>query len=152
MITTPQPAAPRTIVVLLDPTSGDGEAALDKLTEDDRHVSLVVLLSGPCSSALRDYARAEGLDMSDAGWRYVDQVAARLTDAALQSGRQLTIEQIVATGPDTAYELASITHDRAVEQIIVPPSATRRDRAMLTKLARWSEIPVVVAELAHVSV
>jgi hypothetical protein len=137
---TPTSDQPSTLVVLLDPTSTDGEAALDKLTANDQNVSLVVLLSGPCSSALRDYARAEQFDLADAGWQYLDQVAARL-DAE-------TIEQIVATGPDTAFELASITHDRAVEMILLPPSAIRRDRTLLTKLGRWTQVPVIVAELA----
>ena len=39
-------ASPMTTLVLLDPTSDDGEAPLHALTDDDHHVQVVVLLSG----------------------------------------------------------------------------------------------------------
>ncbi|MFZ2442286.1 MAG: hypothetical protein WAW51_07990, partial [Ilumatobacteraceae bacterium] len=61
-----------TTLVLLDPTSPDGESALTLLSDDDQHVTLLVLLSGPASRALRDFARAEDIDMSTAGWRYLE--------------------------------------------------------------------------------
>jgi hypothetical protein len=126
-------------IVLLDPTSPDGEAALDRLSPSDHHVTLVVLLSGPCSNALREFAIAEDLSLSEAGWSYLDQVAERL--------RPLHVEQIVATGPDAALELATISAERAAREILVPPSAARRDKALLPKLQRWTDVPVVVTEM-----
>ena len=53
-------------LVLLDPTATDGEAALDLLDRTDAHIILVVLLSGPASRSLRDFARAEDTDMAKA--------------------------------------------------------------------------------------
>lgn len=128
-----------TTLVLLDPTSPDGEAALSRLTGDDHHVTIVVLLSGPCSSALREFALAEELSLSEAGWSYLDQVAERL--------QATHVEQIVATGPDAALELATIATERQVAEFLIPPSAVRRDRSLVARLQRWTPAPVVVAEL-----
>jgi hypothetical protein len=53
-------------IVLLDPTSRDGEAGLELLGDDDRNVTLVVLLTGRASNALREYAIGEGIHLSTA--------------------------------------------------------------------------------------
>ena len=89
-----------TTLVLLDPTSPDGESALTLLSDDDQHITLLVLLSGPASRALRDFARAENIDMSTAGWRYLEEVVSRLDHAA---GHLLAM---TACGPSAAAELA----------------------------------------------
>jgi hypothetical protein len=137
---TASPATPAT-VILLDPTSGDGEQALARLDDRDDRVCLVVLLAGRHSSALRDFARAEEIDLATAGWIYLEQVAERIARPSR------TVELLVATGPDTSYELASTTYDRPVREIVIPPSVVRADPTLPVRLARWSDTMLVVAEL-----
>jgi hypothetical protein len=131
-----------TTVVVLDPTSADGEAALDALTDDDRHVAVVVLLSGRTSAALREYAAAENLALADAGWIYLDQVAERLDD-----GSDRLVETVLATGPDTVSELALLAATGNIARIVLPPSMDRLEPAAVHR-ARDLAPTVVVAEPA----
>lgn len=116
-----------TTVVLLDPTSADGESGLDALADDDHHVAVVVLLSGRTSVALREYAAAENLALADAGWIYLDQVAERLDG----SGR--LVETVLATGPDPVAELALLAAGGNVGRIVLPPSMERLDPAAVLR-------------------
>lgn len=131
-----------TTVIVLDPTSADGEAALDALTDDDQHVAVVVLLSGRTSAALREYAAAENLALADAGWIYLDQVAERLDD-----GSDRLVETVLATGPDTVSELALLAATGNVARIVLPPSMDRLEPAAVQR-ARDLAPTVVVAEPA----
>ncbi len=118
-----------TTLVLLDPTNADGEAGLDALDPSDRHVALVVLLSGRTSAALREFAAAEGISLADAGFTYLDQVAPR---AGL--GSRL-VETVLATGPDATAELVLLANERSVSRIVLPPSSMRSDAAAVDRLA-----------------
>jgi hypothetical protein len=93
--------APKTLV-LIDPTSPQGESALAQLTDDDRHVALVVLMAGPTAAALRQYAEAENIDVSTAADIYLDQVAERVT----KPGR--VVEVVKVAGYSAAAELADL--------------------------------------------
>ena len=127
---TPIPAVITPVtVVLVDPSSSDGEDALALLDDRDDHVSVVVLLSGRNSSALRDFARAEEIDVATAGWIYLEQVARRIARPSRN------VELLVATGPDTAYELAATTYDRPVREILVPSSVVRADPTLPARFA-----------------
>jgi hypothetical protein len=130
-----------TTVVLLDPTSVDGESGLDALTDADRHVAVVVLLSGRTSAALREYAAAENLALADAGWIYLDQVAERLEG----SGR--LVETVLATGPDAVAELALLAAGGNVARIVLPPSMDRLDPAAVQRTLELAP-SVLVAEPA----
>ena len=116
----PQDGRPRTFV-LVDPTSEDGETSLDALDPTDDHVSLVVLLSGRSSAALREFAAVEGIDTASAGWIYLDQVVERIA-----AGDRI-VETIVATGPDPAFELADLVAFNDTRRVIVPSSLPRLD-------------------------
>lgn len=116
-----------TTVVVLDPTNSDGEAALAALSDDDRHVAVVVLLSGRTSAALREYAAAENLTLADAGWIYLDQVAERL------DGTDRLVETVLATGPDVVAELALLASRGTVRRIVLPPSMDRLDPAAVRR-------------------
>lgn len=131
-----------TTLVLLDPTSDDGEVALDLLSDADDHISLAVLLSGRTSSALREYAAAESLALADAGWFYLDQVAERL------AGPARLVETVVAAGPDPAAELALLASEGRVGRIVLPPSILRLDAAAVQRLTNAvADVPVSVAAL-----
>jgi hypothetical protein len=118
---------PRTLV-LLDPTSPDGEAGLALLDADDTHVAVVVLLSGRASHALREYANAERIDLATAGWNYTQSVADRLRTA------DRVVEAIVAIGPDPAVELLDLAEYHPTRRVIVPPSTLTLDRAAARRL------------------
>lgn len=130
-----------TTVIVLDPTSADGEAALDALTDDDQHVAVVVLLSGRTSAALREYAAAENLALADAGWIYLDQVAERL------DGTGRLVETVLATGPDTVAGLALLAATGNVGRIVLPPSMDRLEPAAVQRARDLAPI-VLVAEPA----
>lgn len=132
------------VVVLVDPTSSDGEAALALIDDQVEQVSVVVLMSGRSSSALHDFARSEEVGIDTAAWVYLEQVAGRLMRPGLY------VETIASTGPDPAFELAVVANERHAERIVVPPSSVRYDRRMPRRLARLSPVRVDVAELASV--
>ncbi len=131
-----------TTLVLLDPTNRDGEAGIDQLGADDRHIALVVLLSGRTSAALREYAAAECLTLADAGFIYLDQVAERV----VAPGR--AVETVLATGPDPVAELALLASERHVDRIVLPPSMHRQDAAGVERLVdALPDTVTVVADL-----
>lgn len=124
------------VIVLLDPTSDDGEAALNAVADADNNVALLTLASGPTSHAIRDFARAEDIDLPTAAWIYLEQVERRTA----KPGR--LVELIVATGPDTGYELAHLMAERPQARIAVPESAVRADRRLRRRLSDLSEVDV----------
>lgn len=131
----PQTTRPRTFV-LVDPTSADGETSLDALDPTDDHVSLVVLISGRSSSALRQFAEIEGIDPASAASMYLDQVAERI------AGVGRVVEAIVATGPDPALELADLVALNDTRRVILPSSLQRVDADACRRLI--DAVPVVV--------
>ena len=138
-----------TTLVLLDPTSHDGESALGLLDATDEHITLLVLLSGPASRSLRDFARAEDIDMSTAGWRYLEQVVER---DAIQS--VITVpEQLLAMtacGPSAAVELADVAAIEHVRRVLLPSSVDRLEPGMAELLAQCVQAPVLTASgFAH---
>jgi hypothetical protein len=137
--TTPTPTPTPTTLVLLDPTSDDGESALTLLDETDQHVMLLVLLSGPASRALRDFARAEEIDMSTAGWRYLEQVVQRLALAPDQ------LLAMTASGPSAATELADIAATNDVHRVLLPSSVERLEPGLAGVLARCVSAPTLTA-------
>ena len=66
-------------LILIDPSSPDGEGGLSALTSEDRAVTLLLTLDGRSAASLRDFATAENIDVSMAGLIYLDQVVCRLS-------------------------------------------------------------------------
>lgn len=129
-------------LVLLDPTAPDGEAALELLDSTDTHITLVVLLSGPASRSLRDFARAEDTDMATAGWRYLEQVVDRLALAPDQ------VLAMTSTGPSAAMALADIAVSSDVRRMLVPGCIDRYEPGLPAMVGRCTDAPVFVAEHA----
>ncbi len=138
-MTTPIPAP--TTLVLLDPTSPDGESALGLLNEQDQHVTLMLLLSGPASSALRDFARAENLDIATAGWQYLEQVVDRMRRAPHE------VLAMTAMGPSAAAELADMAAIYELRRVLLPASVERYEPGVTELLGRATVAPVEVAAL-----
>lgn len=135
-------SSPSTLV-LLDPTATDGEAALGLLDGTDAHIILVVLLSGPASRSLRDFARAEDTDMATAGWRYLEQVVDRLALAPDQ------VLAMTAIGPSAAMALADIAAANDVRRILVPGCTERYEPGLPAMVGRCTDAAVHVAEHAN---
>ncbi|TDT17441.1 hypothetical protein BDK89_3051 [Ilumatobacter fluminis] len=133
----------RATVVLVDPTSPDGETSLDALHDADRHVLIVVLTSGRACNALRNRAHDQGVSVTSAAWSYLEEVALRVS----RSGR--VVGTIVASGPDAAYELISVVAEHPCERIVLPASTARIDRMLPRRLTR--QTPVVVETAAFAS-
>ena len=138
-MTTPIPAP--TTLVLLDPTSPDGESALGLLNEQDQHVTLMLLLSGPASSALRDFARAENLDIATAGWQYLEQVVDRMHRAPHE------VLAMTAMGPSAAAELADMAAIYELRRVLLPASVERYEPGVTELLRHATVAPVEVAAL-----
>ncbi len=128
-----------TTLVLLDPTSDDGETALDLLSASDDHIALITLLSGRTSRSLRDYAHSEEIDLVTAGWLYLDQVVARVDS----TGRE--IQTVLADGSNIARELATVAADMVVRRILLPSSLERIDSAARDRLRSTVAAPIVAA-------
>jgi len=129
---------PRT-VILVDPSSPDGEGGLAVLTSEDRAVTLLLTLDGRSAAALREFADAENIDVSIAGLIYLDQVARRL------GPRTDDIETISARGSDPVNEIFHMLQDRPVHRVIVPASLPGLEAGGLSKLLRVCPVPVIVA-------
>lgn len=142
--TTPHTAGTTTLV-LLDPTSPDGETALAAIDPTDTDVAVAVLLSGRHSNALRDYARAEDLDLATAGWNYLDQVNERIARPGL------TVECVLTTGPSISADVELLVRERPVGRVILPSSMAAADRDLADRIRRHSAVDVTVAELVPTS-
>lgn len=139
---TAAPTPIQTTLVLLDPTSPDGESALTLLDATDGHITLLLLLSGPASRSLRDFARAEEIDMSTAGWRYLDQVVERIEPVVGNSKQLLAM---TACGPSAAVELADIAATKTLRRVLLPSSVDRLEPGLAELLAGFVQAPVLTA-------
>ena len=128
-----------TTIVLLDPTSPDGETALELLESIDDHVALVVLLSGPSAQSLREFAAVERIDVGTAGWIYLDQVIDRLAYTGHHE------QAISANGPDVAAELADIAASTTTRRVLLPATFAGDGNATRAALAARISAPVVTA-------
>jgi hypothetical protein len=130
--------AARTLV-LIDPSSPDGEGGIGELTSDDRAVSLMLTLDGRSAQPLREFADCAEIDVSVAGLIYLDQVIAR---AGLGTD---DVETISTYGTDALAEIIHVLGQRPVHRVIVASSLPGLGREGLAKLIRLCPVPVVVA-------
>ena len=126
-------------LILIDPSSPDGEGGLNVLTTDDRAVTLLLTLDGRSAASLREFAVAEDIDVSMAGLIYLDQVVCRL------SVHTDDIETISTSGDDAVSEIFHVLQHRPVSRVIVPASLPGLAAGGLAKLLKVCPVPVVVA-------
>lgn len=126
-------------LVLIDPSSENGESGLTALTGQDCAVTLLLTLHGPSAAALHEYAACERIDVSMAGLIYLEQVVARTvlpTD---------DVETICTAGSDVVAEVFRLLEQRNVHRVVVPPTLAGLGREELARLVRLCPVPVVVA-------
>jgi hypothetical protein len=130
--------ASRTLI-LIDPSSPHGEGGLDVLTDADQAITLLLTLDGRSAASLRDFAKAEDIDVSMAGLIYLDQVACRLSPHALD------VEKMSTSGADAVNEIFHVLQRQPITRVIVPASLPRLEAVGFSKLLRMCPVPVVVA-------
>ena len=126
------PSTDETTLVLLDPSEPSGESALDQLTPDDAHVTLVVLLWDHAAAPLRRFADEERVSVAEAGSMYLAQVASRLDRPA----DSIAFE--VVGGTDARLELAMLERSRPTRRVLRPastPAATERRSPLRERIA-----------------
>jgi hypothetical protein len=126
-------------LILIDPSSPQGEGGLALLTDDDRAVTLLLTLDGRSANSLREFAAAEEIDVSMAGLIYLDQVARRL------GAHTDDIETVATNGPNAVNEIFLALQSRPVNRVILPASLPGLDRGGLATLLQMCPVPVVVA-------
>jgi hypothetical protein len=126
-------------LILIDPSSPHGEGGLRVLTADDQAITLLLTLDGRSASSLREFAKAEDIDVSMAGLIYLDQVAGRL------SVHTDDIETISTSGADAVNEIFHAMQQRPVNRVIVPASLPGLEAVGLSRLLQACPVPVVVA-------
>jgi hypothetical protein len=129
-------------LILIDPSSPDGEGGLDVLTPLDRAITLLLTLDGRSATSLREFAIAEDIDVSMAGLIYLDQVVCRL------SMHTDDIETISTSGSDAVNEIFHVLQHRPVSRVIVPASLPGLEAGGLAKLLRVCPVPVMVTPAA----
>jgi hypothetical protein len=132
-------------LILIDPSSPQGEVGLDLLTTDDRAITLMVTLGGRSATSLRDFAAAEDIDVSMAGLIYLDQVACRL------SATTGDIDTVVTQSSDAVGEIFHMLLQQPVSRVIIPASLPGVEATGLSKLMRMCPVPVVVAPVVDVT-
>jgi hypothetical protein len=124
-------------LVLIDPSSPDGEGGLDVLEADDHAVTLLLMLHGQGASSLEEFASAEGIDIATAGSIYLDQVAERLDHD--------DVESLSTSGYDTVGEILHVVRQGTVRRVVLPASLPGLSGHSLAKLAEGSPVPIVIA-------
>ncbi len=104
-------------LVLIDPSSPQGEAGVEALDQLDEAVVLVMPLYGRRAAALRDFAKSEDIDVATAGNIYLDQVAGRIdTD-------KHTLTMLPTDGLDLVADVVAVAKQLpSLRRIIVPAS------------------------------
>jgi nucleotide-binding universal stress UspA family protein len=130
-----------TSLVVLDPTTKHGEAALD-LIELGPRVTLFLMLTGPSAGALEEFARTEGISISEAADIYLEQVSTRLRRNGVEVASWSSI------GDDPIEELLAAVEETDAARVALPASSKMLGRRGLSELARHSTVPVMVAPAA----
>jgi len=124
-------------LVLLDPSSPDGEAAL-AIAPRRAAVTLMVLLDDPSAAPLAEFAEAENVSLSAAANRYLDQVLRR-------SDADAPMEAVFSAGTDAVGEILALADERGAESVIVPPSLPGLAGKSWHRLVAGATVPIVVA-------
>ncbi len=123
-----------TTLVLLDPTVEDGGSALDLLDDRDTHITLVLLLWDKSSFAIRRFAEAENISVSQAADIYLDQVIARV------QGPDRKIERAVLNASNATLELAMLERTYPTRRVLRPQSTMQAPTANLARLTIRDQI------------
>lgn len=125
------------LLVVVDPTTSDGEAGLaeaEAVLVSGGAVTLLTFLTG--SPALRAFAQGEEVSIGEAGDIYLAQVAERLAAPSVGA--------LSSLGADVAAELLGIVAGGGFSRVVVPASVAVRLPAAVADLASRAPIPVTI--------
>jgi hypothetical protein len=131
----------KTVVVALDPSSLDGEAALDHTTSTE-HITLFLPLTGSPFVALSEFAQSEGISVAEAGVIYLDQVASRLRADGAE------VDGVTSTSADSVSAILHLIELGSVSKVVLPPGIISLEPAALRRLVSLGGVPVVIAPAA----
>lgn len=134
-------SAPTRTLVLLDPSTDHGEAALDLARADDDAITLLLVLDGPAAAALEAFAASEGTTVAEAGDIYLGQVEQRLATTRPVDARSLDTH-------DPLPEIIHLARTGAIDRVAVPARSRALPARSLASLTRSCPVPVVVAPAA----
>ena len=134
-------SAPTRTLVLLDPSTDHGEAALDLSRADADPITLLLVLDGPAAAALEAFAASEGTTVAEAGDIYLGQVEQRLATTRPVDARSLDTH-------DPLPEIIHLARTGAIDRVAVPARSRALPARSLASLTRSCPVPVVVAPAA----
>jgi hypothetical protein len=147
----------RHVVVVLDPSGDPGHAglefALDHLGTAGGHITLLSLLGGPTAGPIRDFARAEGITLSEAADGYHARIRHANAGSAVQWGSFATdaadltsgvLSLVSAAGATASLAAASPGDGPVVDLVVVPAGSALASGDGPERLAREAGLPVVV--------
>ena len=125
-------------LVLLDPSSPDGEAGLLVARDSEAKVTLMIFIDDPSGAPLAAFADAESVSISHAASRYLDQVIARCASEG-------PIETVSSSGVDPVDEILEIADETQASSIVIPPSRPGLSGRSWDRLVSASTVPIVLA-------
>lgn len=130
-------ASERTLV-LIDPSSPDGENGIDVLGDDDGVVTLLLLLDHVSAAPVEQFADAERIPVQAAAEIYLQQVADRMSACP-------HVDLISANGHDAVQEILLTARQHRATRIVVPWTMPGLGTNMVDHLASLSDVPVLIA-------
>ena len=124
-------------LILLDPSSPDGEAGLLVARNSEARVTVMIFTDDPSGASLAAFADAESVSISHAAGRYLDQVVARCAPEH--------IEVVSSSGVDPVDEILEIAGETQASSIIIPPSRPGLGGRSWDRLVAASTVPIVLA-------
>jgi len=129
-------------IVVVDPSSHHGEAAIDFAVEaGHRHLTAVVSRSGRAAIALEQYAASEEISVREAAEVYLEQLIHRL------AARDIIATGMATDALDTAVDLASCVVGAGATLVALPAVTGHLDHDEVERASQMTGIPVVLVPI-----
>ncbi len=135
------------LLVVIDPSSPDGEAGLSQAAAArgrGGRVTLAALLYGPPVAALLEFADSEAVSVADAAAVYLEQVAVRLGGTG--------VGRTAIDGGDMATDLIAVGRQLGATAIVLPATFAASRNTAINRLLAESDIPVTVVPRSFAAV
>lgn len=130
--------SPQRTLVLIDPSSPDGENGIDVIDADETNVTLLLLLDHVSAAAVEQFADAERISLQNAAEIYLQQVADRV-------GNGHIVDMVSTIGHDYVGEILHAARRSHATRIVVPWTMPGLGANAVAHLADRSDVPVLIA-------
>jgi len=127
--------SPQRTLVLIDPSSPDGENGIDVIGADEPTVTLLLLLDHVSAAPVEQFADAERISLQNAAEIYLQQVADRV------QGRHV-VDLVSTVGHDYVGEILHAARRSRATRIVVPWTMPGLGANAVAHLADLSDVPV----------